>query len=162
MLMSALFSLFLTLAPAVAGPPGDELDAMAMDDEGGGHGRDDTDRLARHFPEVAERLGLSAEQKAKVEDAFYASHQSRIDIKARKAKAGLDVKRLMSAEKLDEKALSKAVDALVAAEGDLRRNQLALLVEIRKVLTPAQWEQLEAMRAEGRAERKSERRPPPR
>jgi len=166
-LLPLLFALFTAAAapptpPAPPPPPGEDGYAADEDDDFGGGGHDDGDRLARHFPEVAERLGLSADQKKKVEDLFYASHQARIDIKARKAKAALEVKRLMGAEKLDEKALAKAIDTLIAAEGDLRRNQMGLLIEIRKVLTPAQWEQLAAMREEGRAARKGERRPPPR
>lgn len=105
------------------------------------------------FETAAERLGLSAAQRTQVADLVYASQAAKVDLNAKVEKAELELRHLMVAESLDEKAILKAVDALNAAEGDLRKNKVQLMLSLRKALTADQWKQLVEMRRERRSPR---------
>ena len=130
-------------APAFAGPP--EL-AAAQAFNG------------QNFEEVAGRLNLSADQKKKLTDLVYASTSKRVDVSARLEKAKIELKYQFAAETVDEKACLKAVDAVSAAEADLLRNKVELMLGIRKVVSRDQWLALVAMRDERRDERREHRR----
>ena len=56
------------------------------------------------------------------------------------------------------KAIGKAVDALNASEGELRRNRVDLVLAVRGILTEAQWKECQQMRRQTRSERREERR----
>jgi predicted transposase len=142
-------TLFLCLSllgatPAFAEEPGDD-DAAAAE------------MMPGHFDEIAAKLGLSEEQKSKVSDIVYASRSAKVDIDGRAEKAKIELKRLMMADPIDEKAVMKALDTLNAAEGDLRKNKIQLMLSIRKELTADQWKQLVAMRKDMREERRERR-----
>ncbi len=144
LLLSALFA----ASTAWAGPP----------PAGGAGAEDDSFAAAQalasgRFAEVADRLGLDAGQRTKVSDAVYAANTSKADIDARVEKARLEVRHLLGAETPDDKGVLRAVDALSVAEGDVRRNRVQLVLAIRKVLTPAQWQQLSSVRHIVRTER---------
>ena len=102
--------------------------------------------------EMAEEIGLSPEQTAKVEEITYRHEQNGIDIRARMQKAKLDLKHQLDAATTDEKAAYKALDALEEAHRDGGREKLAMALELKKVLTPEQWQKAEELREEGREE----------
>lgn len=132
-------------------PPGGE-----HGQRGGGR-EESADRLMKHFPEIAKRLGLSAEQKAAVEKLYYDNKLAGIDLKAKGEKARLELEHLMLSDTVDEKAALKAFETAAAAETDVRRNDLKLMLGIRKQLTAEQWSSLRAMRDERRGDRKDKR-----
>ncbi|MDP2308077.1 MAG: periplasmic heavy metal sensor [Pseudomonadota bacterium] len=109
------------------------------------------------FEAIAEQLKLSATQRASVSDAVYQANAAKIDIEARSEKGRLEVKHLLAAATLDEKAVLKATDTLSAAEADLRKNRVQLVIAVRKALTPEQWQALVAIRQEHKAARRAER-----
>ncbi len=106
------------------------------------------------FEEIAAQLELSAAQRKTVTDAVYTANTAKIDLEARVEKARLDVRHLLAAEPLDEKAVLKATDTLSAAEGELRRNRVQLVLAVRKALTADQWTELVAIRQERKASRR--------
>lgn len=110
------------------------------------------------FAEIADQIGLDATQRKQVSDTVYAANTAKIDIQARAEKARLELKHLLAAETLDEKAVLKAADALSAAETELRRNRVQLLLSLRKALRPEQWQRLLTIRDERREDRRDERR----
>ncbi len=125
--------------------------------EPGGGGRErpgDGERLMKHFSKISDRLALSAEQKAAIEKLYFDNKSAGIDLKARSEKARLELERLMHADAVDEKAALKAFDAAADAEVEVRRNDLKLMLGIRKTLTADQWKQLDAMRDEARDQRR--------
>ncbi|MDP2313290.1 MAG: periplasmic heavy metal sensor [Pseudomonadota bacterium] len=109
------------------------------------------------FEAVAEALQLTPAQRTSVSDAVYAANAAKIDLEARAEKAKLEVKHLLGAPTLDEKAVLKATDALSAAESELRRNRVQLVIAVRKALTAEQWQELVAIRQERRAERRADK-----
>ena len=108
----------------------------------------------RKFDAVADRLKLSPELRTKVQDAVYKSSGAALEIKARIDRAELDLKHLMAQSSFDDKAVLKAVDALNSAEAELRKNRVQLMLDVRKLLTPDQWKELLAARAEQRERRR--------
>lgn len=149
-------SLLLTLtAPAFAElpppPPSADFGADDVDDE----------EFVSHFDEIASEIGLNGDQQSKLRAAFYDSHMARIDVKAKKDKAELELKKLLAADTVDEKAVNKSLESALAADGDLKRNRVQLLIATRKIVTLDQWHQLVAMRHERRGERRARRNPPP-
>ena len=144
--------LFATSAFAAPPAPPEPPQMVAFDDEPPPPPDDDEAEAAGFFA-MADELGLTEDQRSKVRDVFYTNQTERVDIGARKKKFLLDVKRALSAEKFDEKAVGKAAEALASAEGDLVRNRLKLAIELRKLLTADQWSKLEAAREGRRGER---------
>lgn len=108
----------------------------------------------RKFDAIADRLKLTPELRAKVQDAVYTSSGAALEVKARIDRAELDLKHLMSQPVLDEKAVLKAVDALNSSEAELRKNRVQLVLDVRKLLTPDQWKELLRARAEQRERRR--------
>jgi Spy/CpxP family protein refolding chaperone len=152
-----LLALLLSFSFAYAGDHDDD------DDHGGmmtgmhdGRGRDGA-RLMRRLPEISERLGLNEQQRDAIEALWYETRAAGIDLEARSEKARLELHRLMTADTLDEKAVSKAFDALAAAETDERRNDLKMLLGVRKSLTAQQWQSLCAMKRGGHGDHDEER-----
>lgn len=143
-------------APTEAPRPPEPPSSGEHGNRGGGR-EESAERLMKHFPEIATRIGLSSEQKAAVEKLYYESKVTGIDLKAKGEKARLELERLMLAETVDEKGAMKAFEAAAAAETEVRRNDLKLLLGIRKQLTAEQWTALRAMRDERRGERKEHR-----
>jgi Spy/CpxP family protein refolding chaperone len=110
------------------------------------------------FAAIAAELELSEAQRKTVSDAIYASNTAKIEIDAKVEKSRLEVRHLLGATTIDEKAVLKAVDNLSAAEAELRRNRVALVLTVRKNLSPEQWAELSEIRQERRAERREDRR----
>ncbi len=147
--LSLLHLLALPVLANVPPPPHAAAD-FGADDEA-------EDAFASHFDEIASEIGLNADQQAKLRSAFYESHVARIDAKAKKEKAELELKTLLSADVIDEKAVGRALEMALGADGELKRNRVQLLLTTRKIVTLDQWHQLEAMRAGRRGERRERR-----
>jgi len=124
---------------------------------GRGGGEESADRLMKNFPEIAKRIGLSTEQKASIEKLYYENKSAGIDLKAKGEKGRLELERLMLADTVDEKAVMKAFDTAALAETEVRKNDLKLMLGIRKQLTAEQWSSLRSMRDEVRGERREKR-----
>lgn len=103
-----------------------------------------------HLRKMEEELGLSADQSSKVEDIFYRHGQSKVDIRARIERAELELKHQLSLPNTDEKAAYKALDAMEDARRDGAHDKLAMALELKKVLTPEQWEKAQELREEHR------------
>lgn len=106
--------------------------------------------------EIADRLGLTADQRRVVSDLLYQYSLRRIDLQAERDRAGLELRQLLVAPTLDEKAVQAALDRLTRAESGLRRARVELMISLRKSLTYEQWTQLEELYL-----RQEERRPGP-
>lgn len=95
--------------------------------------------------EMASELDLSDAQRSQLDELRYRSQSARIAIQARAQTAELDLHHAMMAATVDEKAISKALDALKTAEGELKRNHVDQMLAMRKLLTPEQWAKMSAM-----------------
>ena len=88
-------------------------------------------------PRIAEKLGLSEEQKAKIKGVTDRAKGGREAMqKVREAtKRQFD---LMKAEKVDEAAVMKAIDEVFELRKEMAKEQVQRVIEIRAILTPEQ------------------------
>ncbi len=116
-------------------------------------------------PRLVRRLGLTERQRERIRTLVYEHAQRMVDLNADVRHAELELERQVSGDAVDPDAARRAFDALVKARTALERERFELLLAVRQVLTPEQWETLkrarEALR-ERRARRRDElrRRPP--
>lgn len=112
-------------------------------------------------PRVAEELGLTPEQRAKLEQVTAQGAKAMIDARAAVEKAELELRLLAEKEPLDAKKLREAFQALQQARQKLEWERFEMLLSVRQTLSPDQWRKLRTVvreRLEERRERLEERR----
>jgi Spy/CpxP family protein refolding chaperone len=88
------------------------------------------------------QLGLTDDQKSKIEK-IYESHKSNIaSDSALLATQEAQLAALLAADPVDHNAVMGQIDRVVQARADLERSNSAMTLEMREVLTAAQWTQL--------------------
>lgn len=106
---------------------------------------------------LREQVGLNDEQIAEIEQLRYAADRARLDLRHAIEKVRLDLERAMQAEQPDKQAVFAQVDRLGELETRLKKNRIGLMLDIRKLLTPAQWQKMEALHAKHKMRRRSRR-----
>lgn len=91
-------------------------------------------------PSLWEGLGASKETVRKVEQAFFETQERQIALRADLKKARLQLARLMSADKPDEKVVMAQADKIAKISGDVKKNRLALHFKVRELVGPELWE----------------------
>jgi Spy/CpxP family protein refolding chaperone len=99
-------------------------------------------------PRVAAALGLSEEQKGKLEIAALASARTMIDLKAQVEKAELDLKVAADEPTLVVAKVRQAFQALQQARMRLDTDRFEMLLKVREVLTVEQWRKLQELKRE--------------
>lgn len=98
--------------------------------------------------EVAKKLQLSDDQVSKLNDIFYDHRLKLIDEQAEVEKQNLKLQRILDQDNPDEGQVGTQVDQELAARGRLEREFTMMNLDLRKVLSVAQWRQLKAMQEE--------------
>jgi Spy/CpxP family protein refolding chaperone len=99
-------------------------------------------------PKVAERLKLTDEQR-KTFDGILLEHRAKlIDLRASLEKAELTLEPLMSDDPPNEAKILAQIDKVAQARAELEKANAGFLLAIRAKLTPEQWKQVQAFRAE--------------
>lgn len=96
--------------------------------------------------DVAKKLQLSDDQIKKLNDTFYDHRLKLIDYQAEVEKQNLKLQRLLDEDNPDESQVGAQVDQELAARGHLEREFTMMNLDLRKVLSVAQWKQLKAMK----------------
>lgn len=147
------------LALAQGGPP------LGPGGPGGpghdGFGRPPMERMFHddHFgrwwndPHMAQQLGITDDQKHKMDDIFQQHRLNLIDLNAGLEKQEVLMQPLISADQPNETAVLAQIDKIAQARADLEKANARMLFDIRKVLTQEQWQKLKAMRMEHRDDR---------
>jgi Spy/CpxP family protein refolding chaperone len=92
---------------------------------------------------VVAQLGLTDDQKSKIEK-IYESHKSSIaSDSALLATQEAQLAALLAADPVDHNAVMGQIDRVAQARADLERSNSAMTLEMREVLTAAQWTQLQ-------------------
>ena len=128
--------------PAFAGPGGGPMEHSFR---GGEHGR------WWDNPHVAQQIGLTDEQKTKMDDIFQQHRLQLIDLNATLEKDEVVLHPLLEADQLDETKILSQIDAIAQARADLEKANARMLFGIRKVLTPDQWKKVQALAREHRS-----------
>jgi hypothetical protein len=96
------------------------------------------------------QLGLTDEQKTKIERA-YENHKQTLTANTQALdKEESQLAKLLAADPIDRNAVLGEIDRVVQARGDLERTNSSMTLEMREVLTAAQWGQLQAPPTAGR------------
>jgi Spy/CpxP family protein refolding chaperone len=95
--------------------------------------------------EIATKINLTDQQKQQLETAFTNYRLKLIDQRAAVEREQVKLEPLIQADKLDEGAITRQVDALIAARGQLERTTALMGLDIRKQLSTEQWKQLKEM-----------------
>jgi len=155
----ALVLAFATAPPLVAqapGPPGPPPDVKTairvrtgMDGVGGGM---EGGLTIRHEmgewwknSEIAKKLQLTDAQVSKLNQIFYDHRLKLIDYRAAMEKEDLRLQNLLDQDSPDEKQVSAQVDGTLAARSNLEREFTMMNLDLRRVLSVAQWRQLKSM-----------------
>jgi Spy/CpxP family protein refolding chaperone len=103
------------------------------------------------------KLGLDTKQIKKIEDLTYRADREKLDIRHEIQKNHLDLEQLMSAEKPNEAAIFSKLEKISALELKLKKNRIGLMLKVKTILTPQQWEKLQEFQAARQAKRREKR-----
>ena len=95
-------------------------------------------------PEMAQKLGLSPDQTKKIDDTFQQYRLKLIDLDAAVRKEEVIMEPLVAAEQPDEAKIVAQIDKVAAARAELEKANARMLLGIRRLLTPEQWNKLKS------------------
>ena len=95
-------------------------------------------------PEMAQRLGLTADQTKKMDDIFQQHRLKLIDLNAAVQREEAIMEPLIGAEQPDEAKITTQIDKVAQARAELEKANARMLLGIRRLLTPEQWNNLKA------------------
>jgi Spy/CpxP family protein refolding chaperone len=132
-------------ADQVDGPggPGRTGGPMERSFRGGEHGR------WWDNPRLAQQIGLTDDQKKRMDDIFQQHRLQLIDLNAALEKDEVLLHPLLEADQPDEAKVLSQIDAIAQARAELEKANARMLFGIRKVLTPDQWKKLQTLAHEG-------------
>ncbi|MFI5228655.1 MAG: periplasmic heavy metal sensor [Gemmatimonadales bacterium] len=110
------------------------------------------DPIARYLyaPELVmahqEAIGLTERQRASIQNIAKDMQSRVVDVQLKLASSSEKLTQLLSATVVDEAAVLQQIDQVLAAEREVKRAQLSLLVRVKNQLTPAQQGMLDTVR----------------
>jgi len=124
--------------------------------------------------QLAEEIGLTSEQSNQIEKVFVRTRPTLIDLRADLEKKQFFLQQAMEDRSAPRGELENKMEAVENARAELQKARQRMLLDIRQVLKPEQWQKLVQKRQEMRARlieqrrevkgqqaRPSARRPPP-
>jgi Spy/CpxP family protein refolding chaperone len=93
-------------------------------------------------PQTIQRLGLTAEQQKRMDDALLASKVQLIHMHASLEEEELLLEPLLQANPLDQKKVMDQVTKIADTRADLEKANAKMLLDVRSVLTADQWTKL--------------------
>lgn len=95
-------------------------------------------------PDIVQTLGLSPEQQERLETIFRGAANELIDRRGEVEKETIALRSELDKPQLDRRAIQTAATRLNEARGRLFQRELAMLVDMRSVLSDAQWNLMRA------------------
>jgi Spy/CpxP family protein refolding chaperone len=140
--MDGMDGLEVLLAADVAGGPG-QGPGEAMGEAGMGPGGRRGPGMRRGpggvgMEALREKLNLSEDQTSKLADIRDRQARAAIPIEGDLRIAGLDLRKLMRADRPNQQAIDSQIDRMAALRARLQKARVASMLEARSVLTPAQ------------------------
>jgi len=108
-------------------------------------------------PRLAQELGLTDEQKARLEEVASQRMRALIDARAAVQKAELELGLVADKEPFDARKVREAFFGLQQARQKLELERFEMLLAMRQVLTPEQWGKLRRLARERFQDRREER-----
>ncbi|MGD0095234.1 MAG: Spy/CpxP family protein refolding chaperone [Terracidiphilus sp.] len=107
-------------------------------------------------PKVIERLKLTDDQRKAFDGILMEHREKLIDLRANVEKAEVEMEPLVGADQPDESRILAQIDKVAQARAELEKANARFLLAIRNKLTPEQWKQVQAFRANRGQERGGE------
>jgi Spy/CpxP family protein refolding chaperone len=101
-------------------------------------------------PRLAQQIGLTDQEKQQMDQIFLQHRLKLIDLNANLEKQEVLFRPMIEADQPDETKILAQIDAVAQARADLEKADARMLFDLRKVLTPEQWQKLKAQRMEHR------------
>jgi Spy/CpxP family protein refolding chaperone len=98
-------------------------------------------------PKMVDELKLTDEQRKSMDAIFYQHRERLVDLRGAVQKAELEMEPLMRDDKPNEKQIAEQIDKVAQARAELEKANAHFLFELRGKLTPEQWTQVQAIRA---------------
>jgi Spy/CpxP family protein refolding chaperone len=95
---------------------------------------------------IVRNLNLTEDQQKQIRATVRDYRDRLIELRAAAEKAEGALQDAMSEDPVDEAKANQAIERVVAARGDMMRTVSQMSVKLRKVLTPAQWQELQKRR----------------
>jgi Spy/CpxP family protein refolding chaperone len=115
-------------------------------------------------PRIAAAIELTSEQKDRIESIFTRARPTLIDLKADLEKKQGELQDALDDANVDRGAVAARVEALEDARAELQKARILMVLDMKQVLKPEQWDRLVRMNRQQRRERfgkSHERRQPP-
>jgi len=94
-------------------------------------------------PQMVEKLGLTADQQKKMDDIFQQHRLKLIDVTAAVEREQVTLEPMMAADQPDEARIVAQIDKVAQARAELEK-PMPDAAGIRRILTPDQWQKLQA------------------
>ncbi len=109
-------------------------------------------------PDVTAELGLTPAQSTEIEKVFVQSRSKLIDLKADLEKKQLDLQVAMDDKTADRAAVERKIESVENARAALQKTRALMLLDMKQILKPAQWERLVQKQQERRQQMQERRR----
>jgi len=95
-------------------------------------------------PEIAQKLGLTADQQKKMDEVFQESRLKLIDLNASLQREEAILEPLIGADQPDESKILPQIDRVAQARAELEKANARMLLGVRRILTQEQWKKLQS------------------
>jgi Spy/CpxP family protein refolding chaperone len=99
-------------------------------------------------PEMVQKLQLTDDQRRAMDQILLDHREKLIDMRAAVGKAELALEPMMGGDQPNESQIIAQIDKVAQARAELEKTNARFLLAIRRQLSPDQWKQLQAARAE--------------
>ncbi len=106
---------------------------------------------------IMKDIGLTDSQIKQIEELHFKAEREKLDLRHELAKARLDLQQLMNAAQPDQGAIFGQLDRIGAIQVKQKKNRVGLMLQIRKLMTPEQWQKMEVIQAEHRLRQRPDR-----
>lgn len=108
-------------------------------------------------PMLVQRLGLTPQQREKMNGILQQHRLHLVDLRANLQKAEIELEPLVNADEPNDAAIMDQVGKVADARAELEKANARLLLAVRHELTLTQWQQMRQMIAERRAQLQEQR-----
>jgi hypothetical protein len=112
-------------------------------------------------PHVVEKLGLPKDLVQRIQDLTFEANEQLITLEADLKRAQLALDKLLRSPNPSDNAVMQQVEAVGRAETAVRKNRIGLMLQIKRLLGPDNWQKLEAEMGDMRREIRILRHAPP-
>lgn len=105
-----------------------------------------------HNPQLAQAIGITDDQKKKMDDIYQQHRLNLVDLNANLEKEELLLKPMIGADQPNENEVLGQIDKVAQARAELEKANARMLFDVRRTLTPDQWQKLKALHEQHEAQ----------